>query len=128
MSRANFVVPGMQTYVLSTGFAAASSGSWIPLNGTYSRFAVRCVRGTSVGTSNFTVSIRGSLSTHRTTGAAVGAIGAYTPSTLIAYTQAVVGKLKMSTALVPASYVKAVCTVLTTAANRKLRVELVAVP
>jgi len=81
-----------------------------------------------VWTSNFTVSIRGSLSTRNTTGAAVGAIGAYTPSTLISYTQALVGKLKLSTGLVPASYVKAVVTALTTAAGRQLRVELVAIP
>jgi hypothetical protein len=86
------------------------------------------VRGTSIGTSNFTVSLRGSLSTKNTTGAAVGAIGAYTPSTLITYTQAIVGKLKLSTGLVPASYIKAVVTALTTAANRKLRVEVVAIP
>lgn len=114
--------------MLSTGFAAASSGSWVALGGGYSRFGLRCVRATSIGTSNFTVSLRGSLSTRNTTGALVGAIGAYTPSTLITYTQALVGKLKLSTGLVPASYVKAVCTVLTTAANRKLRVELVALP
>lgn len=119
---------GTRVLVLSTGFAAASSGAWFPLSGGYSRFGVRCVRAGAVGTSNFTVSIRGSLSTQNTTGAAVGAIGAYTPSTLITYTQALVGKLKLSTGLVPASYVKAVCTVLTTAANRKLRVELVALP
>lgn len=119
---------GTRVFVLSTGFAAASSGAWVALSGGYSRFGVRCVRAGSVGTSNFTVSIRGSLSTQNTTGAAVGAIGGYTPSTLITYTQALVGKLKLSTGLVPATYVKAVCTVLTTAANRKLRVELVAIP
>jgi hypothetical protein len=119
---------GSRVFVLSTGFAAASSGPWVSLMGGYSRFGVRCVRGTSIGTTNFSVSIRGSLSTRNTTGAAVGAIGAYTPSTLITYTQAIVGKLKLSTGLVPASYVKAVVVSMTTAANRKLRVELVAIP
>jgi hypothetical protein len=117
---------GLPTVVLSTGFAAASSGSWFNLGTAYSRFGVRCVRASSIGTSNFTVSIRGSLSTRNTTGAAVGAIGGYTPSTLITYTQAIVGKTKMSTGLVPVQYVKAVCTALTTAAGRKLRVELIA--
>jgi hypothetical protein len=116
----------LPTIVLSTGFAAASSGSWVNLGTAYSRFGVRCIRASSIGTSNFTVSIRGSLSTRQTTGGAVGAIGAYTPSTLISYTQALVGKIKLSTGLVPAQYVKAVCSVLTTAAGRKLRVELVA--
>lgn len=119
---------GTRTIVLSTGVAAASSGSWIPLGAAYSRFGVRCVRAGSVGTSNFTVSIRGSLSTQNTTGAAVGAIGAYTPSTVIAYTQAVVGKLKLSTALAPASFVKYVVSAMTTAASRRLRIELVAIP
>lgn len=122
------VETGIRTFVLSTGTAAASSGSWVDLKGTYSRFGVRCVRASSIGTSNFSVSIRGSLSTKNTTGAAVGAIGAYTPTTLIAYTQANVGKLKLSTALVPAAFVKAVVATMTTAANRKLRIELVAVP
>jgi hypothetical protein len=124
----DMVRTGTGTYVLSTGVASASSGSWLNLGTAMTRFSVRCVRGTSVGTSNFSVSIRGSLSTHRTTGAAVGAIGAYTPSTVVAYTQAVVGKLKMSTALVPAQYVKYVVASMTTAANRKLRIELVAMP
>jgi len=119
---------GSRTIVLSTGFTAASSGSWFALNGAYRSFGVRCVRAGAVGTSNFTVSIRGSLSTRNTTGAAVGAISAYTPSTLISYSQALVGKLKLSTGLVPASYVKAVVTALTTAAGRQLRVELVAIP
>ena len=109
-------------------FSAASSGPWVNLNAAYRAFGLRCVRGTSIGTSNFTVSLRGSLTTKFTTGAAVGAIAAYTPSTLVAYTQAAVGKLKLSTALVPAQYVKAVVSVMTTAANRKLRVELVAIP
>lgn len=112
----------------SNGFSAASSGSWVDLGASYSRFSARCVRGTSVGTSNFSVSIRGSLTTKNTTGAAVGAIGAYTPSTVITYTQAIVGKLKQSTGLVPARYVKAVLVSMTTAANRRLRVELVAQP
>lgn len=110
------------------GFVSASSGAWIDLGASYSRFSARCVRGTSIGTSNFSVSIRGALTTKFTTGAAVGAIGAYTPSTLIAYTQALVGKLKQSTGLVPARYVKAVLVSMTTAANRRLRVELVAQP
>lgn len=124
-----FVRPGIQTMVLSTGVAAASTATtWIDLKTAYSAFGLRCVRGTSIGTSNFTVSLRGSLSTKNTTGAAVGAIGAYTPSTLVAYTQAVVGKTKLSTARVPARYVKAVVSVLTTAANRKLRIEMVAIP
>jgi hypothetical protein len=119
---------GSRTIVLSTGVSAASSGSWFALGGAYRSFGMRCVRGTSIGTSNFTVSLRGGLSTRSTTGAAVGAIGAYTPSTLIAYTQALVGKIKLSTGLVPASYIKAVVSVLTTAANRKLRIEVVAIP
>lgn len=119
---------GFPARVLSTGFAAASSGGWVNLGSPYMRFVMRCVRGTSIGTSNFTVSLRGALSTHLTTGAAVGAIGAYTPSTLINYTQATVGKLKQSTALVPAQYIKVVCTALTTAANRKLRVEVAGLP
>lgn len=119
---------GFPARIFSTGFAAASSGSWIDLGSPYTRFVMRCVRGTSIGTSNFTVSLRGSLSAFQTTGPAVGAIGAYTPSTLIAYTQATVGKLKQSTALVPAQFIKVVCTVLTTAANRKLRVEVAGVP
>lgn len=119
---------GSPTIVLSTGFTAASSGSWFPLQTGYTRFAMRCIRASSIGTSNFTVSLRGALSTKNTTGAAVGAIGAYTPSTLIAYTQAIVGKTKMSTGLVPCSYIKAVVSVLTTAAGRKLRIEVVAMP
>lgn len=121
---------GIRTLVLSTGVAAASSGSWIPLGAAYRAFGLRCVRGTSVGTSNFTVSLRGSLSTQNTTGAAVGAIGAYTASTLVAYTQAAPGpgKLKLSTGLVPASHIKYVVSVLTTAANRKLRIECIAIP
>lgn len=123
---------GTDVWVLSgssNGFSAASSGSWIDLGASYSRFSIRCVRGTSIGTSNFSVGIRGSISTQRTTGAAVGAIGAYTPSTIIAaYTQATVGKLKQSTGLIPARYVKAVVASMTTAANRRLRVELVAQP
>ena len=123
-----FVKPGFSSIVLSTGTAAASSGSWIDLKAPHMRFGLRCVRASSIGTSNFTVSLRGSLSTKNTTGAAVGAIGAYTPSTLIAYTQALVGKVKMSTGLVPAQYVKAVVSALTTAAGRKLRIELVALP
>lgn len=122
------VRPGYAVRVLSTGLAAASSGAWINLGSPHMRFAIQCSRATSIGTSNFTVSLRGSLTTTLTTGPAVGAIGAYTPSTLIAYTQAVVGKLKMSTALVPAQYVKVVCTALTTAANRRLRVIMVALP
>lgn len=122
------VETGIRTMVLSTGTAAASSGGWKFLGAAYSRFGLRCVRGTSIGTSNFTVSLRGGLSTVNTTGAAVGAIGAYTPTTLIAYTQALVGKMKLSTGLVPATHVKAVVSVLTTAANRKLRIELVAIP
>lgn len=119
---------GSRTIVLSTGFTAASSGNWFALGGAYRSFGMRCVRSGAVGTSNFTVSLRGSLSTQNTTGGAVGAIGAYTPSTLISYTQALVGKLKLSTGLVPASYIKAVVSVLTTAANRKLRIEVVAIP
>ena len=109
-------------------FAGASSGRWVDLGASYSRFAVRCVRGSSVGTSNFSVSVRGTLTTNFTTGAAVGALGAYTPSTVITYTQALVGKLKQSTGLVPARYVKAVVASMTTAASRSLRVELVAQP
>lgn len=120
------VAGGTDVYVLSTGVAAASSGSWVDLKAAYTRFSLRCVRAGSVGTSNFTVSLRGSLTTVNTTGAAVGAIGAYTPSTLIAYTQAIVGKLKMSTALVPARYVKFVVSSMTTAASRRLRIEMVA--
>jgi hypothetical protein len=122
------VETGIRTLVLSTGAAAASSGGWKFLGAGYSRFGLRCVRATSIGTSNFTVSLRGCLSTINTTGAAVGAIGAYTPSTLVAYTQASVGKLKLSTALIPATHVKAVVSVLTTAANRKLRIEMVCIP
>jgi len=122
------VRPGYAIRTLSTGLAAASSGAWINLGSPHMRFGLYCSRATSIGTSNFTVSLRGSLTTTLTTGPAVGAIGAYTPSTLVAYTQAVVGKVKMSTALVPAQYVKAVCSVLTTAANRKLRIILVALP
>jgi len=123
------VETGTATFVLSTGVTAASSGGWVKINQgvAYTRFAVRCVRAGAVGTSNFTVSIRGSLSTVNTTGAAVGAIGAYGPSTLIAYTQALVGKLKMSTGLVPATHVKYVVSALTTAASRALRIELVAI-
>src|SRR5262245_13895562 len=123
------VVPAQPVLVLSTGFSAASSGSWVNLNAVFTQFALRCVRAGSVGTSNFTVSLRGSLSTVNTTGAAVGAIGAYTPSTLIAYTQAAPGpgKLKLSTARVPAQYIKVVVASMTTAANRRLRVEVVAV-
>ena len=123
-----FSQPGLRTIVLTTGAAAASSGAWIPLGAAYSRFAVRCVRASSIGTSNFAVSIRGSLSTKNTTGAAVGAIGPYTPSTLLTVSQATVGKLRLSTGLIPASYVKFVIGSMTTAANRKLRIELVAVP
>lgn len=128
--------PGIRRIILkptsattgSTFWTAASSGPWINLGNPHRAFGVRCVRNGSVGTSNFTVSIRGSNSTKNTTGAAVGAIGAYTPSTLIAYTQALVGKLKLSTGLVPCQYVKAVVSVLTTASNRQLRIELVAIP
>lgn len=116
---------GHDLVVLSTGFSAASSGSWIGLGHPFSRFGVRCVRAGSVGTSNFSISIRGSLSTVRTTGAAVGVIGAYTPTTLMTLTQANVGKIKLSTALLPAQFVKAVCVTMTTAASRQLRVELV---
>jgi len=123
-----FTQSGLRTIVLSTGFSAASSGSWKPLGAAYARFAVRCVRASSIGTSNFSVSIRGSLSTKNTTGAAVGAIGAYTPTTLMTVTQANVGKLRLSTGLIPAAYVKAVMVSMTSAANRKLRIELVAVP
>lgn len=127
------VETGIRTLVLktaagSTVWTAASSGPWVNLNASYRAFGVRCVRDGSVGTSNFTVSIRGSNSTKNTTGAAVGAIGGYTPTTLIAYTQAIVGKLKLSTGLVPCQYVKAVVSVLTTAASRSLRIELVAIP
>ena len=118
---------GIRTIVLSTGVTAATSGSWRFLGEAYSRFALRCVRSGAVGTSNFTVILRGSLSTQNTTGAAVGAIGAYTPSTLIAYTQAVVGKVKLSTGLVPATHVKFVVSALTTAASRALRIELVCI-
>ena len=124
---------GTDTFLLSptsvAGFAVASSGRWVDLGTAHRVFGIRCVRGSSVGTSNFSVGIRGSLTTQFTTGAAVGAIGAYTPSTLIAaYTQATVGKLKLSTGLVPARYVKAVVASMTSAANRRLRVELVAIP
>jgi len=121
---------GTDVFVLtpSSGVAGPTSGSWVDLGVGYTPFTARCFRGTTAGTSNFAVSIRGTLTTVRTTGAAVGAIGAYTPSTLIAYTQAVVGKLKMSTALVPARYVKFVVATMTTAAGRRLRVELVAMP
>ena len=111
------------------GFSAASSGRWVDLGTAHRVLAIRCVRGTTVGTSNFSVTIRGSLTTQFTTGAAVGAIGAYTPTTVIAaYTQATVGKLKLSTGLMPVRYVKAVLASMTTAANRRLRVELVALP
>lgn len=119
---------GQPTYLLSTGAAAASSGVWINLHTPYSRFAVRCVAATSVATSNFSVSIRGSLSTKNTTGAAVGAIGAYTPSTLMTVTQATRGKVRLSTGLLPAQFVKAVVVSMTTAANRQLRIEFVALP
>lgn len=130
------VETGIRTLVLkptaastgSTFWTAASSGPWINLNAAYRAFGLRCCRNGSVGTSNFTVSLRGANSTKNTTGAAVGAIGAYTPSTLVAYTQANVGKLKLSTALVPCQYVKAVLSVFTTAASRQLRIELVAIP
>lgn len=125
---ARFERTGLDVRVLSTGISAASSGAWVNLGTPYRAFGLRCVRAGSVGTSNFTVSLRGSLSTQNTTGAAVGAIGAYTPSTLISYTQALVGKLKLSTGLVPAQYVKFVCSALTTAASRKLRIELVCLP
>jgi hypothetical protein len=121
-------VQGTRTIVLSTGVAAASSGAWRFLGGSYSRFALRCVRAGSVGTSNFSVSIRGALSTQNTTGAAVGAIAAYTPSTLISYTQALVGKVKVSTGLVPVTHIKYVVASMTTAANRKLRIEICCVP
>jgi len=127
------VETGIRTIIMpaaggTTFFTAASSGPWVNLNAAYRAIGIRCVRNGSVGTSNFTVSLRGSLTTRFTTGAAVGAIGAYTPSTVVAYTQALVGKLKLSTGLVPVQYVKAVVSVMTTAASRQLRIELVAIP
>lgn len=119
---------GLQTYVLSTGMSPKTTSSWLSLGNAFSRFALRCVRATTVGTSNFSVKLQGSLSTVFSTGAAVGAIGAYVPTALITYTQANVGTLKLSTALIPASYLRFSSTTFTTAANRKLRIEVVAVP
>jgi hypothetical protein len=112
----------------TAGFTAASSGSWYVLPTGYSRFAMRCCRASSIGTSNFSVSLRGSLSTKNTTGALVGAIGAYTPSTLLTVTQATVGKVRLSTGLVPARCIKAVVVSMTASAGRTLRIEVAAVP
>ena len=127
------VETGIRTLVMKTAagttfFTAASSGPWVNLNASYRALGIRCVRNGSVGTSNFTVSLRGSLTTVNTTGAAVGAIGAYTPSTLISYSQANVGKLKLSTGLVPTQFIKVVVSAMTSAASRQLRVEVVAIP
>lgn len=121
---------GTQTYVLSSGFLAKTTGAWVNLTAAYTRFGARCVRGSSVGTSNFNVVIQGNLSTVNSTGAAVGAIGAYVPQTLLTLTQAAPGpgKIKFSTSLIPVQYVRFSCTAYTTAANRRLRIEFVALP
>lgn len=124
----NAQIMGTRTIVLSTGVAAASSGAWRFLGGAYSKFSLRACRAGSVGTSNFAISIRAALSTQNSTGAAVGAIGAYTPSTILTYSQAIVGKTKASTGGIPVTHVKYVVTSMTTAASRRLRLELVCVP
>lgn len=122
------VETGIRTLVLSTGMSPKSTGGWKPLGAAYSKFAVRCVRASSVGTSNFTVKVYGNMSTVNTTGAAVGAIGAYISPLITTVTQANVGQIKVSTATIVASYVKFSSTVFTTAAGRKLRIELLCIP
>lgn len=119
---------GIATIVLTTGQAAKSTGGWIRINTAYSKYALRCCRATSIGTSNFSVKLYGTLSTVNTTGAAVGIIGAYVPSVLISYTQANVGTIKVSTGNLLACCIKYSSTAMTTAANRKLRVEVLALP
>lgn len=124
---ANPLLPVNST-VATFSLNVKTTSPWVPLGAAFSKFAMRCVRGTSIGTSNWSVKLQGSLSTKNTTGAAVGAIGAYTPTVLIAMTQANVGAVKLSTSTIPAAFVRFSCTAFTTAANRSLRVEVCAVP
>lgn len=119
---------GTGVITLSTGQSVKSTGSWLPLGAAYSKFVMRCCRATSVGTSNFSVKLYGAPSSVNTTGAAVGAIGAYTKPLLISYTQANVGTVKISTAGNVVSWVKWSSTTMTTAAGRQLRIEIAAVP
>src|SRR5258708_22341453 len=113
------------TLVLSTGMTPKTTGAWLQLDRPYRLFGMRCVAGSAVGTSNFSVKLQGVLSTQKTTGAAVGAIGAYVPTALISYSQANIGQLKASTALLPANVIRFSSTTFTTAATRSLRIEVV---
>src|SRR5437899_7176501 len=126
---------GLRTIVLSTGLAIKSTGKparastgpgipqWFSLGAAYARFGARVVNATTAATSAYTITIMGSLSTNNP-----ALLGASKFQTLLTLTSATLGGIKFSTAIIPATWVFVRSTKFTTAANRKVRVELCAVP
>src|SRR5258708_8460758 len=93
------------------------AGGWAALGCEFSKVVLQSVRGTTVATSSFSVTLQGSLSTKSTA-----------PFTLITYTSQNLRTLKMNTTQVPVTYVRFRSTKFTTAANRKLDIRIAAVP
>lgn len=83
-------VHGTGTLTLSTGKTSTGAGSWIDLNGSYTKFALQCLKHTS-GTTAFTVVLQGCLTT-----------GTTNPKQLISYTRtADNSSVKFSTGTIP---------------------------
>jgi hypothetical protein len=126
---------GLRTIVLSTGLAIKSTGkpalkstassipTWFYLGAAFSRFGLHVINATTVAGSSFTISLMGSLSTNNP-----ALLGASKFQLLVQATSANLGGIKFSTSIIPATYVFLRSTKLTTAANRKYRVEMCAVP
>ena len=131
----SFRTIGLRTIVLSTGLAIKSTGKparastapgtpqWIALGAAYSRFGLRVVNATTAATSSFTVSLMGSLSTMNP-----ALLGASRFQLLVQATSANLGGIKFSTSIIPATWVFVRSTKFTTGANRKVRIEMCAVP
>lgn len=126
---------GLRTIVLSTGLAIKSTGKpalkstatsipqWFALGAAFSRFGLHVINATTVATSAYTISLMGSLSTNNP-----ASLGSSKFQLLVQATSANLGGIKFSTSIIPATYVFVRSTKFTTAANRKVRIEMCAVP
>lgn len=126
---------GLRTVVLSSAFAIKSTGKparastapgipqWFALGTAYSRFGLHVINASTVATSSFSIKLMGSLSTVNPAG-----LGSSKFATLVTATSAALGSIKVSTGNAPATWIFVRCTAFSTAAGRKVRVEMCAVP
>lgn len=116
----------------STGKPGTTAWTWFKLAGgpqspcSYSRFAIQAVPASTVGTSAFTLTLVGSLTTRNP-----GALGSSKFTALLAnYTSANLGAIVQTTkaAPIPCAFVGIRSTKFTTAAGRALRIFVAAIP